>query len=370
MKLLVLVALTAVFTFCSAAETEESFSDLEGSAASKEFTSAERKYFTEALDRFKKYELKKIFKLTSQIRWLDDNHIVFSTKKLPGWVGTSGEPSRIVVMNITDNTFNVSRYRGKLFCLNHLGDLLVRQGGIDELQFDQDIAYEWHTGKWGADLVHIHRPPNSFISNYLCKFSELSYQNHTGFTDEKQTEKYQTIQLLPEHGYLKNTLHEKGKINRSNMYHITLDGIKRFVSDRFQLHTEFYFYPWMDSYFEKSSLNRGPRVFDPSGAFTNVPIPKLLAYWRKASTSIAAGGVLTKAGMLWDVHQDRGDWRKQGIYLESNGVLLRIEEGSGVYSSVSPNGCRVIDSVLRGDPYKPQQQKYIWLVIDICKDKK
>jgi len=59
MKPLILVALTAVFTFCSAAETEESFSDLEGSAASKEFTPAERKHFTKALDRFKKYELKK-----------------------------------------------------------------------------------------------------------------------------------------------------------------------------------------------------------------------------------------------------------------------------------------------------------------------
>jgi hypothetical protein len=59
MKPLILVALTAVFTFCSAAETEESFSDLEGSAASKEFTPAERKHFTKALDRFNKYELKK-----------------------------------------------------------------------------------------------------------------------------------------------------------------------------------------------------------------------------------------------------------------------------------------------------------------------
>lgn len=82
-----------------------------------------------------------------------------------------------------------------------------------------------------------------------------------------------------------------------------------------------------------------------------------------------AGGVLTKAGMLWDVRQGYRDWKKQGLYLDSPEGLLRIEKGSGMHSVSSPNGCRIVDSVLRGDPYANSSQIYTWLVIDICEPK-
>lgn len=176
--------------------------------------------------------------------------------------------------------------------------------------------------------------------------------------------------LLPNHGYLQSQNGNQGFPKIEDVYHIKADNSMKKVSERFPLHDDFYFYPWLNAYFEKSSLRRGPRIFYPWGSFSDVEIPNLFSEWLISSPSTSIGGVMTRAGMLWDVHQDQGDWKKQGLFLATSNGLLRIEEGSGIYSIVSPNGCRVVDNVLRGDPYRPAQHTYIWLVIDVCQENK
>ncbi len=370
MKLLVLVALTAVFTFCSAAETEESFSDLEGSAASKEFTPAERKHFTEALDRYKKYELHGDFNIRSNIAWLDNDHIVFSARKLPGWEAVGVEHSRIIAMNVVTGEYKDTGYRGRLMCLNHLGDVMIRQGGNEIIVNSPSVRYEWLIGKWGEALTSVSRPENSRIPAYLCRFSPYGDQIYIT-PKEKLTEgMHRKLPLLPEHGYLRETVEYVGERATYPVYYVKPDGNSQLVAKKIPLYSDFYFYPWLNAYYERSPLSYGPRVFYTSGEFKAIPIPKLLKYWATTSSPISAVGVLTKAGMLWDIHQSRGDWKKQGLYLDSQQGLLRIEEGSGVRSIISPDGCRIVDSILRGDPYKTLPQIYTWLVIDICMEKK
>ena len=370
MKRLALVAITVVLAFCSSAEAEESFGDLEGSAASKEFTPAERKYFTEALDRYKKYELHGDFNIRSNIAWLDNDHIVFSARKLPGWEAVGEEHSRIIAMNVVTGEYKDTGYRGRLMCLNHLGDVMIRQGGNEIIVNSSSVRYEWLIGKWGEALTSVPRPENSRIPPYLCRFSPYGDQIYTTPKDKLTEGMHRKLPLLSEHGYLRETVEYSGEKATYPVYYVNTDGSIRRVTDKIPLYSDFHFYPWLNAYYERSPLVYGPRVFYTSGEFRAIPIPKLLKYWSVNSPPISAAGALTKAGTLWDVHQSRGIWKKQGLYLDSPKGLLRIEEGSGVRSITSPDGCRIVDSILRGDPYKTFPQIYTWLVIDICMEKK
>lgn len=358
------------FVLCAPAQADTIFLGKTAQSGETDFSAEEKKLFKDALHKFKKYELKKIFTVVSVIQWLDNDHIVFSTRRLPGWEAALDEPSRIVTLNVTDNTYVVSSYTGKLFCLNHQGDMLVRRGGLEILRMSQDITYEWLAGKWGNELTHISQPPNSFISNYLCQFLPSSDTLPTEDKNKQIDSGSRQMMLLPGHGYLKNFLADRHYMSSGPVYHVKDDSSQQRVSDRYPFFMDFYFYPWLNAYFEKASLKAGPRIFYPSGLFSNVAIPKLFADWLVTSPATAIGGVLTKAGMVWDAHQDRGAWKKQGIFLDSENGLIRIEEGSGTYSIVSPNGCRVIDNIVRGDPYRFLPQVNIWMVIDICETTK
>jgi len=367
MKRLVLVALTAVFVLCSSSGAEESFSDLEGSAASKEFTLAERKYFTEATDRYQKYTIPNHFKARSIISWLDNDHIVFSARKYPGWEAKSNEPSRIVALNVVTGDYFDSGYRGRLFCLNHLGDMIIRTGGDEAIAYSSTITYQWLIGKWSSPLSYVERPKDSFIPNYLCQFSASKNSNFSKKNQASASGLQKDIPLLPEHGYLREDVKY---INNEEIRSVALvkpEGVSKVISDRAPQSLFFYFQPWVGEYFEKAALREKPRVFHPNNGFSYIPIPKLLEYWSSNYVSMAASVTATKAGMLWDVHQGGGFWKKQGLYLETPGSLLRIESGRGVYAVVSPNGCRIVDSIVRGDPFRASTNAYIWLVIDVCK---
>ena len=369
MKRWISILMMACTDFC-VAEAQESFSDLEGSVASKEFTQAERRYFTEALDRYQKYELRGDFKIRSNIAWLDNDHIVFSARKLPDWEATGDEHSRVIAMNVITGKYRDTGYRGRLMCLNHLGDLMIRQGGNEVIVNSSSVRYEWLIGKWGEALSSVPRPENSRFMPYLCRFSPYGDQIYTTPKEKLTADMHREIPLLPGHGYLRETVEYVGDKATHPVYYVKADGNIRYVADKIPLYSDFHFYPWLNAYYERSPLIYGPRVFYTSGEFRAIPIPKLLKYGSANSSAMSAAGVLTKAGMLWDVHQGRGHWKKQGFYLDSPSGLLRIEEGSGVRSIISPDGCRIMDSVLRGDPYKTLPQTYTWLVIDICTEKK
>lgn len=348
----------------------DSFEDLADSVFSKEFTQSEKKFFIDSTDLFQKYELQNNIKVRSIIAWADNDHIVFSARKLPSWEAKPMEPSRIVSMNIVTGEYSDSGYRGRLLCLNHLGDMLVRLGGDEEITSLSSEKYEWLSGRWGENLYPIDRPSSSFIPNYLCRFSPYVNLQNKNQTDPSSEKIKQEIPLLPEHGHLIEKIKYTNNSERHPVYLIKPDGNSFQVSEKIPSHADFYFNPWMNTYFEKSPLRYHPRTFSPSGEFSQISIPRLLAYWSERNSSMSAGGVLTKAGMLWDVHQGYGDWKKQGLYLDTTEGLLRVEVGRGTNATVSPNGCRVIDSVIRENPYGKLPHIYTWLVIDLCKTKK
>lgn len=366
MNRLVQVVVTAASAFYSLAGIGESFSDLEGSAASKEFTPAERRYFTEATNKYQKYTISNDFKARSIISWLDNDRIVFSARKYPGWEAKPDEPSRIVALNVVTGDYSDSGYRGRLFCLNHLGDMIIRTGGDDAIVYSSATTYQWLIGKWGSELSITQPPQDSFIPNYSCQFAT---SKNPIFSDNSQAvafELQRDIPLLPEHGYLRENIKHINTEEIRTVQLITPDRVSKFVSDRAPQTLFFYFQPWTGEYFEKSALRQQPRIFHPHKGFSYIPIPRLFEYWSSSFASMAANVTPTKAGMLWDVHQGSGYWKKQGLYLEIPKNLLRIETGRGVYAVVSPDGCRIVDSVVRGDTSRANTNAYIWLVIDVC----
>lgn len=361
-----ILGITCLFFMFSTALAEASFGDLEGSVASSEFTHAERRYFTDATNRFQKFEIQNEFKARSIIAWLDNDHIVFSARKFPGWKAKPHESSRIIALNVVTGEYIDSGYRGRLFCLNHLGDLMIRQGGDEAIVYSSTEKYQWLVGKWGHELSYTQHPLKPFIPNYLCRFSSSENIIYSEENEKSSSEIQRKIPLLPEHGYLHEDIKysSNGEIRSVRM--VTPDGDSTLVSRRAPQPLFFYFLPWSNEYFEKLALRHEPRIFHPTSGFSSIPVPKLLEYWSSNSLSTAAGATRTKAGMLWDVHQANGFWKKQGFYLDTLEGLLRIESGRGVYAIVSPNGCRIVDSVVRGDPYRKGPAAHTWLVIDIC----
>ncbi|MFZ9239037.1 MAG: hypothetical protein ACO23B_10270, partial [Burkholderiaceae bacterium] len=90
-------------------------------ATSAYFTPAEKERFTEASDRFKKYEIPKSIEINA-VNWLDNEHLVFSSRKYPGWEAKRDEMSRVITYNIKTGAITDSGYRGIAMCLNHIGD--------------------------------------------------------------------------------------------------------------------------------------------------------------------------------------------------------------------------------------------------------
>ncbi len=370
MKKWLLIAVAVTFGVSSAATAEESFGDLEGSTASKEFTPAERRHFTEALDRYQKYEISNEFKARSITAWLDNDHIVFSARRFPGWEAKPHEPSRIISLNVVTGDFVDSGYRGRLYCLNHLGDMMIRLGGDEAIMYSSTEKYQWLLGKWGGELSYKQRPNGSIVPNYLCQFFSFKDQISSHEMPGETAGIRKRIPLLPEHGYLKEDIRHTNDDEFRIVHHLKPDGSANPVSGAAPQPTFFHFQPWANEYFERGTLTSAPRSFNPSRGFSYIPIPVLLQHWSLNSPVTTASVTATKAGMLWDVHQGKGFWKKQGLYLSTAEGLLKIESGRGVYALTSPNGCRIIDSVVRGNPYQNDSNPYTWLIIDVCKLKK
>jgi hypothetical protein len=79
----------------------EDITALVNSARSFHLTPEEKALFVEASDRFKKYEIPKSIVSTS-VFWLDNDHLVMSTRKYPSWEARPEEMSRVISYNITN----------------------------------------------------------------------------------------------------------------------------------------------------------------------------------------------------------------------------------------------------------------------------
>lgn len=123
----------------------EDITPLVNSARSFHLTPEEKALFVEASDRFKKYEIPKNIVSTSAF-WLDNDHLVMSSRKYPGWEAKPEEMSRVIVYNIHTADIIDSGYRGILRCINHLGDVPITQEEENESRISRRLeSYKWLT---------------------------------------------------------------------------------------------------------------------------------------------------------------------------------------------------------------------------------
>lgn len=344
----------------------EDVTSLVNAVTSFHLTPEEKALFTEATDRFKKYEIPKSIKISS-VFWLDNDHLVFTALKYPGWEIKPDEMPRIITYNVTTGEIADSGYRGRLFCINHLGDVLINQETRIESLTGSRVQ-KWITGRWGQALSHIQRLENSFLSLYRCEF--ISFGTFTKRMTEAgyEFDREMIMPLLDSHGVVQEVEYTRGKKTEAVSRLIQPSGEKILLSNRPLSHIYLTFLPWCGCYFEAGAAPPEPISFYPDGEIQVHRIPTLFSIWGlviRSSTAAYPSG----RGILWMTQQGKYFWRKQGIFLQPNSDLLRIELGQAMSDlKSSPDGCRIFTQVFRGDPFKNPGNKNINLVIDICEE--
>jgi hypothetical protein len=349
----------------------EDYSDLIRSKGVANPTEEERKYFIEELDRFKKHWLRKDFNYQSDLLWLNDKEIAFSTLSYPGWEGSDKDGPRIISLNIDTGEVKDSGYRGELVCLNHKRDLMVRFNPSPEKSLPFEGG-EWLVGQWGEKLTQVERKSEHFISNYLCQFYPLGDTHKTITSYIAPQEMNRTIPLLPEHGMLKETILINNELNKKEIKYLN----KLITPDRTEILLAlgrvsikyFNYLDWDNSYFDTRLSNDLSIALYPNGKIKYYKPPKLIAFWQWAKDATYAA-YRTRLGILWVPNYITNASSKFGIFLEYENKLIKIEQGRvGASTDISPNGCRVLAYIKRDDPVeKIQAARRGYMVMDLCK---
>ena len=349
----------------------EDYSDLISSKGAANATEEERKYFTEELDRFKKHWLRKDFNFQSDLLWLNDKEIAFSTLSYPGWEGSNKDAPRIVSLNIDTGEVKDSSYRGELVCLNHKRDLMVRFNPSPEKSLPFEGG-EWLVGKWGEQLRQVERKTEHYIPNYLCQFYPKANSYKIINSNEAPLEMSRIVPLLPEHGNLYEvgfTLQGTPKKDTVTLSELVMPDDEKVGLLTSSVSKEYFNYQaWDESYFDTRIAYQSSITLYPSGKVTYHKPPKLISFWQREKVAIYAA-YSTRLGILWAPNNIESAWQKYGIYLETENKLIKIEEGRvGPNSVISPNGCRFLAYIRRGD----QRAKFFvarsgYMVIDLCK---
>jgi hypothetical protein len=358
-----------IFSFSAiATEDVERMTSLIKDVQSYQLSAFEKALFTDASDRFKKYVIPKNIG-TNSVFWLDNEHLVISSRKYPGWEAKPEEMSRVISYNILTGTIIDSGYRGIVRCLNHLGEVVITQEDKDIGIPKPKESYTWLAGKWGKDLAIVQPLQNSFIPTYLCRF--VSYGTLTKREIPKGLEftREMTTPLLESHGSIEEFKRSVGNEIEASTQLVKPTGEKILLRNRLLSHFYFTYMPWNNAYFETTATPPEPISFSPDGEVQVHHLPKLLSIWNDLIYRSAAA-YPSKKGTLWVKQQGQGFWRKQGIFLQRDSELIRIEEGQALGDpQSSPNGCRIHVRVYRGDPFKRIPSNYLMLVIDVCEDK-
>lgn len=343
------------------------YADLLSSAEVNDITWQERKYMTDALDAFPKRWVLKDLSMVTGPRWLDDHHIAVSTRSYPGWVAKDYEPPRIISINIDTGAITDSGYRGDLLCLNHKGDLMIsldpKPTGLKKIR----NQLNWLIGTWGEPLQETKWRGDYFLPKYLCRFYPFGDLIHGPDWRSLPPDAYQIIPLLPEHGVLKESVKINDDAASYTLDLITNDGLNFKLNMPKPLDTNFKYQLWDNSYFYTQVANKPSFTVYPSGKEIFHDPPRLLKFWAHLHLSQVIG-YGTKLGVLWTVASFSKKWRNQGIYLETNKGLIRIEEGeAGLGIVISPNGCRILSFVERGETYaKKRTGPMGHMLIDLC----
>jgi hypothetical protein len=229
--------------------------------------------------------------------------------------------------------------------------------------------YRWLAGKWGQALEHTKYYSHSFIPKHLCRLAP--YGDPIFATPpEKQPPGFSIVMpLLPEHGALETTVVRKKNGQIQDQLHLIKPDGERLLIGNLGINRFYFTYlPWTDAYLETEVTPDIPRLFSPSGEVSSPIVPSLFKAWYMAIDGRATS-YASRIGMLWGVQQNHHYWRKQGIFLQRNKDLLRIEVGRhGGPMKTSPDGCMVYDQIERGDSFKSAMGSATRVVINVCEE--
>ncbi len=344
----------------------EDFSDLEGSEHSPTFTSAERRLFVDAVGQFKKHEIPPKY-FNGSAFWLDDDHLVFSSREYPGWKAALDEVPQIVIYDVNTGDIKDSGYRGRLDCLNHLGDFMLSLPIKPEGFGFYPENYRWFIGRWGQPPQEITYDRWAAMPTYLCRFAPRGQPIHHYPPEDLSSDAAQLTPLLPGHGVLRNTVAREGGQIIDYLHLVKEDGTKIYIRNSPIRQGSLVFQPWSNSYFENGTTDIPPTSLALTGITKIHKMPRLLQFW--ISRHVARGGVFnSRPGLLWTVRTSRGLWKKQGVFLDTHTELLRVSDTSVTgQMTISPNGCKAFWGAYIGDSFKPSARHAVF-VMDICKE--
>jgi len=278
------------------------------------------------------------------VYWLDNQHVIYTTRKLPGWEARSDERSKIIIYDVDAGTYEETPYRGDLWCVGLEKQVLVQDYAlpysftVQPGDTKEDTRY-FLSGTLGQPLTRFKRPHElGMLDPFSCRF----YSN----SDHNFGKGHMLGALRPGDGVLDQTLQGHTRL-------ITPDGKVPWsvYADRscnsFALPV---YLPWLNRYFSyaawSSSRQGCENESESSWLFSTEQIqtlhlPALIQELRKPDSRLGGDGVTywARPGMFVFVQSSIG---LDGLYWvdEKAGKLKRVFKKQWHLQRLSPDGCR------------------------------
>lgn len=297
--------------------------------------------------------------LSSPAFWIDNSHLIFSSSDANGdW--QLGDLPKIVVFDTVARKVEPTKYSGYLYCYS-AKKMIVDAGS----RAGRPVVLE---GVFGQSLREIEEHRRPTITGVDCETISLDHGVVT--TSLKAGDGKLRFAGGPTHiasnSYTVEFLTDEGKLTASapaSLY--TLPATNRFV-----------FLPWSGGYAREGAIGAqqgvGGSYIDPkSGTITPIDGPAPLTGLANSNQG-SADLFITKAGPLWRFRAYRGHSQIQGLFLQTQSGLERLDDHDvWAPSNVSPDGCkffygRVTGDHVATDPFK-NRDSYDVVLINVCK---
>lgn len=317
----------------------------------EEITAEDRAQFIEALDRYPRKELPRVKWSQTVYAWLDNTHVALSVRETPdGWKAKDGELARIIIIDTDTNSITDSPYRGELMCFSYpLNKVLIRQPRDGQSMLNHRYDDLFLAGQWGGPL----KPVEWTFKGTPVYFAQWSCEQQFYVKSETRNAEVKELKLLPGHG----TLHYPfGRALMTANRPVTewLDEAGKVLGQWPYREAEFPIWfdylPWENAYWDATAGDS--RLYRTKGEIEVIPRPELLSRWIRRNVGTASGWRV-RSGNVWEFIGLSGYWRRQGLYLQADKALIRVDDGEWSINktlSVSPNGCRIAASRIARDP--------------------
>jgi hypothetical protein len=313
---------------------------------SRDFTSEERRQFTDDPDHFPRTTLPHLIPFGGAV-WLDNGHLLMNVKETPdGWDSNKSFPpltslspytpsylgdGRLVSVNVATREIKDTPYAiGHIRCFTENKFVLVGEN-------KKDGRPTYYTGKYGDKLDRMDIETRGVPSFSGASCEQIKLGGSTG-----------SIPLLPGQGFasvpltLDNSLLAKKTVrlmadDGSVRAEITLPANIIFLN--------VLYVPFLGKYISGGRVDDNTHhsglIFSTDGAFSYVDPPPFL---EQMAWKYHGGGnfAMTKAGPVWAMSFGRSLWKTQGLYFSDGGRLLRLDDGIVGNLAVSPDGCKLL----------------------------